>query len=128
MVVASSGWAYEVSASSGSGGASCGRPYRSNSWSFQVTSPVVRFSSKPPIRPRRWACCKRWARRAASSSMRQMSRTQPPCRLMLMSATAARETWPTSAVRVIRRVRNGSPVAYTRSIFSKSSLPPTAMG
>ncbi len=128
MVTASSGWACAASSSSGTGVLVCGRPYRSKSWAFQVISPVSRFSSKPPMRPSRWACWRRLASRAVSSSMRQMSRTALPCRLTLMSATADSGTWSTSAVRLRCRARNGSPVAYTRSTLWNSSLSPAAIG
>ncbi len=51
-----------------------------------------------------------------------------PCRLMCTSATADSATSSTSAVSVIRWARNGSPVAYTRSIRWNSSLSPAAIG
>ncbi len=108
---ASSACACVASSCSDSGVAFGGRPYNENSSVFQVITPVTTFSSKPPMRPSRWACCSSTASFAASSWMRRISSTLPAKRVTLTSVSTVSGTWSTRVVTAMLSARNGSPVA-----------------
>ena len=115
--------------SSGTGWSAGGRPYRSKSWLFQVISPVSRFSSNPPMRPRRWACCSRLGqpRRLVLHPPDQQDRVAVPGDADVGDEWSAAPGRPGRSASC-RSARNGSPVAWTCSIFSNRPLSPAARG